>query len=100
VQAGEQMYNGRMTESGIKWAVEYPAALANGTQMHDFSERTTSPAFHSRAAAQEQARALVEAYRDVEMFGHTDGTTISGKPFYRGSPPPGTMHVLVKPIIA
>jgi len=30
---------------------------------------------------------------------HTDGTT-SGKPFYRGSPPPGTMHVLVKPVIA
>jgi hypothetical protein len=90
----------RMAESGIKWAVEYPAALSNGTQMHDFSERTTSPAFQSRAAAQEHARALVEAYRDVEMFGHTDGTTISAKPFYRGAPPPGTMHVLVKPIIA
>jgi hypothetical protein len=68
--------------------------------MHDFSERTTSPAFPSRAAAQEHARALVEAYRDVELFVHTDGTTIGGKPFYRGSPPPGTMHVLVKPIIA
>lgn len=80
--------------------MEYPAALANGTQMHDFSERTTSPPFHSRAAAQEQARALVEAYRDVELFVQSDGPTITGKPFYRGSPPPGTMHVLVKPIIA
>jgi hypothetical protein len=99
VKPDEHLYSGGMTESGIKWAVEYPAALANGTQMHDFSERTTSPAFASRAAAQEQARALVEAYRDVELFVHTDGTT-SGKPFYRGSPPPGTMHVLVKPIIA
>lgn len=95
-----------MAQPEIKWAVEYPAALGDGSassdkRLQDYSQRTTSPAFYTKGAAELVAKALVQAYREAQLVAHTDSGTIDASLLYRGgaSFPPGHMQVLVKPVI-